>query len=296
MRPFVLAGAILLLSLGLAPGAATAQETEQAEALPSCGDCHEQAAAFTHNPHARGTAHGDAVANAVCESCHGDGTAHIEAGGDPTLITVPKGRVGAEGACLQCHDTTTDRRSHRTGAHATSEAVNCFSCHSIHHAEPRAARLLKKQEPELCSSCHGTQTASLRNKPYAHKVGHGGMECSSCHEPHGRTNRENLRRTAAGEAPCLNCHTNLRGPHVFEHGGKSVNDCMTCHEPHGSNNPRMLKRANVWQLCLECHTQPHSGAGSQPPSFHSISTARFQNCTTCHVAVHGSNRSPALLK
>jgi hypothetical protein len=37
-------------------------------------------------------------------------------------------------------------------------------------------------------------------------------------------------------------------------------------------------------------------AGSQPPSFHNISNPRFQNCTTCHVTVHGSNRSPQLLK
>ena len=28
-----------------------------------------------------------------------------------------------------CHDRTTDRRSHRTGAHANTAAVNCLSCH-----------------------------------------------------------------------------------------------------------------------------------------------------------------------
>jgi hypothetical protein len=59
----------------------------------------------------------------------------------------------------------------------------------------------------------------------------------------------------------------------------------------------MLKRARVDQLCLECHS-PIAGTtlGSQPPSFHNIRLPRYQNCTVCHTAIHGSNRSPVLLK
>jgi predicted CXXCH cytochrome family protein len=72
---------------------------------------------------------------------------------------------------------------------------------------------------------------------------------------------------------------------------------MTCHEPHASNNMHRLKRATVSQLCLECHSPITGGTlGSQPPSFHNLLTARYQNCTTCHVAIHGSNRSPQLVK
>ena len=58
-----------------------------------------------------------------------------------------------------------------------------------------------------------------------------------------------------------------------------------------------LKRARVDQLCLECHSL-FDGAtlGSQPPSFHDLRSPRYQNCTTCHVMVHGSNASPLLLK
>ena len=39
-----------------------------------------------------------------------------------------------------------------------------------------------------------------------------------------------------------------------------------------------------------------SSPGSQPPSFHDLRSPRYQNCTTCHITVHGSNTSPLLLK
>jgi predicted CXXCH cytochrome family protein len=73
-------------------------------------------------------------------------------------------------------------------------------------------------------------------------------------------------------------------------------DCTTCHEAHGSVNPKQLTRSTVYQVCSECHSPTGATWGSQPPSFHYTGLARYQNCTTCHVTVHGSNRSPALLK
>jgi DmsE family decaheme c-type cytochrome len=233
--------------------------------------------------------------NAVCESCHGDGKAHIEAGGDKTLIFKPVGLTGSDKTCLTCHDLASDRVSRHGGPHANSSTVNCLTCHSIHTS--KAIHLLSKPQLALCGTCHQTQVASFRSKPYAHRLGTGGMECSSCHEPHGRAGREMLRKTAAGELPCLNCHTQKRGSFVFQHGAAAIGDCLTCHEPHGSSNRNRLIRNHVAQLCLECHS-PIGGntLGSQPPSFHNLMLARYQNCTTCHVAVHGSNRDPQLLK
>ena len=58
-----------------------------------------------------------------------------------------------------------------------------------------------------------------------------------------------------------------------------------------------LTRPTVSQLCLECHSPISGGTlGSQPPSFHDLLSPRYRNCTTCHVAIHGSNSSPELLK
>jgi DmsE family decaheme c-type cytochrome len=280
------------------PMPVTAQE--EAEIQPSCGDCHEIAEPFKRNPHARGTAKGEPVPNPICESCHGDGTAHMEAGGDPTLIILPVGFSGSQ-SCLTCHDLSTHEKSRRQGVHANSETVNCLTCHSVHHSEPLAQSLLRRKEVEVCSSCHSTYVAGFRSKPFAHRIGRGGMECSSCHEPHAKISREPVRRTRSGQIACAECHTDKKGPFVFPHGANEVfepgRECMNCHEVHGSNNPKQLRRANVWQLCIECHS-PITGTtlGSQPPAFHNLNNPRYQNCTTCHVAVHGSNRSPALLK
>jgi DmsE family decaheme c-type cytochrome len=267
-------------------------------ALPACSDCHaDQAKAFAANAHARGQIKKGEVPNTLCESCHGDGKAHIEGGGDKEKIFKPVGLLGSNKTCLSCHDISTDRISRHAGMHANSAAVNCLTCHSIHSSEAHAPHLLAKKQLALCDSCHMTQVSSFRNKPYAHRLGRGGMECSSCHEPHGRPGAASLRTTSAGELPCLGCHADKRGPFVFQHGAIAVGDCMTCHEPHGSSNPKRLKRSTVSQLCLECHS-PITGTtlGSQPPSFHNLSLPRYQNCTTCHVAIHGSNRDPQLLK
>ena len=297
MRPYWIGAAALGALLSIAPATAitATQATDEQTAAVPCGDCHDQADVFATNPHARGYAK-EAISE-VCTSCHGDGTAHIEGGGDKELITVPRGRQGAEETCRMCHDLTSDKRSHAGGAHANSAAVNCLSCHSIHSSEARAAHLLVKRDPGLCSECHSTQAASFRNSPYAHKVGRGAIGCTSCHDPHARPGRENLKTTKAGEPACLECHTEKRGPFVFSHGAMEAGDCMSCHDPHGSPNPKQLIRTRVDQLCLECHSPLTSATlGSQPPSFHNLTSPRYRNCTTCHAAIHGSNRSPQLLK
>jgi DmsE family decaheme c-type cytochrome len=288
----------LLFFFGLSPGTAGAAPAGAEKSVTSCSECHDQAKAFANNPHARGKTVKGEVPNLVCTPCHGDGTLHMDAGGDKEKIMKPVGRCGAE-VCLQCHDQTKGCKSQHSGKHANSEAVNCLTCHSIHSSEMTARGLLVKKQLDVCSTCHSTQASQFRNKPYKHRIGRGGMECSTCHEPHQSTNAgcDVTKQTRAGEIICVSCHAEKKGPFVFPHGAGSVGDCMTCHEPHASNYAHRLKRATVYQLCIECHS-PISGGGfgSQPPSFHNLLTARYQNCTTCHTAIHGSNRSPQLVR
>ena len=280
-----------------APEAAPA--TAKADELPKCADCHtDLVAAFASNPHAR-SPHGEKKGdiNDLCSNCHGDGTKHVEAGGDASLIQKPKGLSGSED-CRACHQSAHGPHdSFDTGVHSNTAAVNCLTCHSVHKSYPKSPFLLAEAPGKLCATCHTNESASFENKPYAHRLNRGGMTCLDCHSPHA-TRGESVKQTVQGELPCLSCHADLRGPFVFQHVSGSGGDCLSCHQPHGSNNPNMLLWARVDQLCLSCHSQtpPPKTYGSQPPSFHDLTLPRYRNCTTCHVAVHGSNVSPQLLK
>jgi predicted CXXCH cytochrome family protein len=79
----------------------------------------------------------------------------------------------------------------------------------------------------------------------------GHMRCSSCHEPHGSTNVRLLRVGNWINESCVSCHTEKRGPFLFEHAA-GRESCITCHDPHGSLNDRMLV-AKLPMLCQRCH-------------------------------------------
>jgi DmsE family decaheme c-type cytochrome len=255
-----------------------------------CATCHDELAAeFQNNIHGIAARGGP-----TCVSCHGDGTEHMDEGGDPSLIQVPRGARGAAG-CLTCHANTKKMFSMRS-VHADTE-VHCDSCHSIHGADRGQSALLSQETTSLCASCHPGPVNSFR-RPYGHRLDLGGLDCVSCHNPHGGAGEYSLNVDRAGDGPCVSCHAEKRGPFAFPHVSGIAGDCMSCHQPHGSTNPMALTRPRVDQLCLECHSRivPPDTFGSQTPSSHDLFDPRYRNCTTCHVAIHGSNTSPALLK
>jgi DmsE family decaheme c-type cytochrome len=261
----------------------------RAQEFAPCSSCHEDVAkSFATNPHALGQ-RADA---STCQGCHGDGQQHAESG-DASLITIPKGVKGAS-TCLSCHGGK-EGFTHAAGDAHLRQGVACDSCHSIHQSQER--QLLKAEPNRLCAPCHQSTFGQFR-KPFAHKLDQrSAMECVSCHNPHGGTGGKSLKETRSGEPVCLSCHVDLRGPFVFEHGALNTGSCLTCHGAHGSSNPKQLIRAQVDRLCLECHTGVgNPGLGSQPPSFHDLRSPRYRNCTTCHVAIHGSNSSPLFLR
>jgi nitrate reductase cytochrome c-type subunit len=57
----------------------------------------------------------------------------------------------------------------------------------------------------------------------------------------------------------------------------------------------------VFTLCLECHNGAggfgRRGEGIPALSpVHNLADARYRNCTTCHVRLHGSNADPLFLR
>jgi DmsE family decaheme c-type cytochrome len=95
----------------------------------------------------------------------------------------------------------------------------------------------------------------------------------------------------------MKCHVDKRGPFVYEHAVVRVEGCESCHISHGSTNPRLLKRPAAFTLCLECHNGRgnfglESAGVAVTATFHNMADPRFQNCTSCHVRLHGSNADP----
>lgn len=275
-----------------------------------CRTCHPDVwLNFYRNAHYRGIALANQPPERTgCESCHGPGQNHVQAGGGKATIRAfseMPARATLD-ACLACHAREFPRSEIRRSSHSQAE-VACTGCHSIHKAQTPKF-LLARNQTNLCYGCHTSVRAQF-SMPFKHRVNEGSVSCTDCHNPHGAASAPSrmgdrprmVHASADGEQPCLKCHTDKRGPFAFEHPGVRIDGCETCHSPHGSMNPRMLRRPAVFTICLECH----NGAGNfgrqgdgirvQSPS-HNMADPRYQNCTTCHVRIHGSNADSRFLR
>ena len=76
------------------------------------------------------------------------------------------------------------------------------------------------------------------------------MTCSSCHDPHDGSKPKMIKADWTNEL-CLQCHTEKRGPFLWEHAPVREN-CLNCHNPHGSNHDKLLVSQQPW-LCQRCH-------------------------------------------
>ena len=255
----------------------------------TCVTCHDEIGKkFADNPHTKmAEMHGSN--GATCENCHGAGKAHVDGGGDVTKIFNPAKHSVKEvdEKCLGCHAGT-----HPNFERAPHDKANvgCISCHSVHASKDKE-QLLKTSQPALCFQCHSDVKASV-SMPFHHPVNEGVVKCSDCHDVHGTFGNNNLRSTADQSMICTKCHTDVRGPFVYEHAPVKAEGCLACHSPHGSQNARMLNMPSINTLCNQCHSRVANatvhgmGAGSDD----------MQPCTSCHTYIHGSNINAAFLR
>jgi DmsE family decaheme c-type cytochrome len=276
-----------------------------------CKTCHPTVwATFFKNPHYKSIAAGNLAPEATgCEGCHGPAKAHVEAGGGRNTIPAPFSLMTPKQVldnCLTCHSKDLSRSNIRRSEHSLAD-VACSTCHSIHRS-PVQKYLLAKEQRELCYGCH-TQVRAQFSMPFKHRVNEGFMQCTDCHNPHGTpaptwkmaARPRMVDQSLANEEPCLKCHTDKRGPFLFEHAAVRVDGCGSCHSPHGSTNPRLMTRPVVFGMCLECHNgtpgfgRTGEGVPIQAPS-HNMALPKYQKCTTCHVRIHGSNADSRFLR
>jgi DmsE family decaheme c-type cytochrome len=300
---------VLTLSMALA---AVQAQNKPADYVGSdaCKTCHADVwFNFFKNPHYKSLASGkEPPEHTGCEGCHGPGGAHVAAHGGKATIRAFSVMNASQvlDTCLTCHARDFSRANIRRSEHTLADVV-CSNCHSIHRS-PVPKFLLARKQADLCYQCHGSVRAQF-SMPFKHRVNEGFMQCTDCHNPHGAfatTWRSGLKprmvdQAQLDEEPCLKCHTDKRGPFVFEHPSVRVDGCETCHTPHGSMNAKLLRRPVVFTLCLECHnglgTFGRENNGEFPlSSSHNLLNPRFRQCTTCHVRIHGSNSDLTFLR
>lgn len=232
-----------------------------------------------------------------CEACHGPGRTHVEKDGDVNhIIRFAKGdkstlaKKTEERQCLQCHD----KGNHLfwEGSPHESRGITCTNCHQVMSAVPASDRFnepltdnrefRKTTRMEVCFQCHQLRRAQLMRSSHM-PFREGRVTCTDCHNPHGTANPKQLIESTINEN-CYKCHTERRGPFLWEHP-PVMEDCSNCHEAHGSSNPQMLK-ARTPRLCQRCHIE------SRHPTTPQLATTRFvfnRSCTNCHSQIHGSN-------
>lgn len=253
----------------------------------TCIACHEgfdksieqSRHAFARNPRAPAAAQG-------CESCHGPGEAHAN---DQSIKPFQPRKAPAKEAtdqCMACHDRA-EHANFPGGAH-DARGLTCVTCHSVHRPESENALLVRSTEGELCAQCHRDKVRKLQRSGHM-PVREGKMECTSCHGPHGSQNDRMLRAGRTVNESCESCHTEKRGPFLYEHA--PVRDgCVNCHDPHGSSNDRLLV-AKAPFLCQRCHV----GVRHTSLVYDTAAVAARSNrvigrsCVNCHSQLHGSN-------
>jgi DmsE family decaheme c-type cytochrome len=265
-----------------------------------CAICHAAAAgpAFQHTAHARQTQ--------GCATCHQKVAEHVKAkkagetgGPTPTLKKLTARELNA--ICLTCHEK--NNQQNFIGSTHDRRNVACTSCHSVHSYESTKAQLKTAQDTETCYSCHPAVRAKQMRTSH-HPLREGKLSCASCHNPHDGSRPKMLKADSVNEL-CYTCHTEKRGPFLYEHGPVRE-DCATCHDPHGSNQDRMLVAKPPF-LCQRCHYSGHGITGDNnntlkgppvaagnPPGVTVTQTTRSarqmeRSCPNCHLALHGSN-------
>jgi len=244
----------------------------------------------------KGTQHAQALnprtpsAQRGCESCHGPGQAHVDDEAKGHILKFKT--VSAEAAsdtCLTCHN----RGTHAGWEGSVHEArkLACTTCHSVHQPKSVAHQLIKPTETQLCGTCHRVQVAKTERAVAHMPVREGKMACTTCHNPHGSISNVKALRTGSSVAEsCTACHTEMRGPVLWEHTPVREN-CATCHDPHGSSNDRMLVVRQP-MLCQRCHIatkHPSSIYDTDEITVKKSNRMFGRSCVNCHSNVHGSN-------
>jgi len=183
-----------------------------------CGDCHTTRFSKRFSEETgRFDSQWSELANG-CESCHGAGSAHVEA--------VDRGARDAAA------------RGFVNGLHTQPEQLDqCGACHARRvrlREDPSHEHMLETWRPELLSDGLYFADGQIKDEVFElgsflqSKMAARGITCSHCHDPH------TARLRAEGNALCTRCHdrpTFDSPQHHFHAAGTDGARCVSCHMP-----------------------------------------------------------------
>ena len=198
-----------------------------------CAMCHEDTVRdFKTADHARLQAKGENAVNVGCESCHGPGSLHVEAGGGAgTIVNMNRN----PDTCFQCHLDKKAQFSMPFSHPVDGVKMSCSDCHDPHKGSAmKGGGTQIASMNDTCLECHTAQRGPFVFQHDAVREG-----CTSCHSPHGSVNQKML--TERNSNLCFKCHSTELTVAVggSGHGGRHERGtCWSagCHSSvHGSN-------------------------------------------------------------
>ncbi len=298
MKKLLMLVSLLFIILAISLAGITAEEESSYVGSDTCATCHEEIYKnYAQSLHGIKADSRTPEAMQGCETCHGPGGAHADAGGGKGiggLIALGKSApTPAEKKieiCMQCHDK--GKVVLWDGSAHDSRDLVCGDCHSIHSGNPK--NLSERYETKVCVQCHKKVLAELKRQSH-HPIREGKITCSNCHNPHGSVTDGLIAANYVNEK-CWGCHAEIRGPYFWEHA-PVTEDCMTCHTPHGSVHSKLLA-GKLPYICQRCHSNSrHPGTlyalstDEAGQSVYNVNINRlfYRSCLNCHVTIHGSN-------
>ncbi len=262
----------------------------------------------------------------VCTTCH---------------VDVHRGRLSPD--CRQCHNTTlfalvpgldihartsfplsgahqqlTCESCHQNdiGGAFTSQATDCYACHSEDYAEAQFVDHVTAGFSTECQECH-TTLAWPHSVSFDHTTYSGGytllgrheeIRCSSCHNP----GVPGSIFSPANQDDCIACH---QSDYDSEHGGSEFpTTCITCHSNETWEDASFADHdaqffpifsgdhSGEWSGCETCHTIAsdfrqftclpcHEHRQSKMDEEHDEESGYVYESTACY-SCHPDGRSP----